>query len=84
MHNGILGVIGFKVFECWRWVEGGIFVNDPGFRYRLNPGHQTDARGFFVENYDHHSRLAVPPDFFPPLHFPVDLSHFGQALTHLL
>ena len=47
-------------------------------------GHQTGARGFFVENYDHHSRLAVPPDFFPPLHFPVDLPHFEQALTHLL
>ena len=36
MHNGILGVIGFKVFECGGWVEDGVFVNDPGRRYALS------------------------------------------------
>ena len=26
MHNGILVVIGFKVFECGGWVEDGFLV----------------------------------------------------------
>jgi len=25
----MLGVIGFKVFECCRWVEDGVLVTDP-------------------------------------------------------
>jgi len=43
MHNGRLGVIGLKVFECSGWVEDGVLVNDPGFRYHSNPGHLKGA-----------------------------------------
>jgi len=36
MHNGRLGVIGFKIFECSDWVEDGILLTEPGRRYALS------------------------------------------------
>jgi hypothetical protein len=37
MHNAMLGVIGFKVFECHRWIEDRVLVNDIGRHYALSP-----------------------------------------------
>lgn len=52
MHNGILGVIGFKVFEWCGWVGARVLVNDPGFRF-------AQVRGIEMMR-----KICISSDFF--------------------
>ena len=45
MHNGRLGVIGFKVFECGGWVEDRVLVTDSAMKFAEHP---VDALGFKI------------------------------------